>query len=451
MMKLFLLPAVSELYYLDGFTRVDAPVTREIDNDLGRESYTIKIYDDITIRAADDAGFYYADITLSQIKAQCGQNIPNVLINDSPRFSYRSFMIDSSRHFFTTEEIKRMIEHCAKLKMNVFHWHITDDQGWRAEIKAFPELTQIGSIRKGSHFRFENNEDIHGGYYTVEEMKEVVEFAHARHMIVVPEFDMPGHTCALMHSIPGLACGGKEVQMRTTPGISKDILCAGSERTYEVIYKILDEMCEIFTDKYFHIGGDEAPKSQWKSCPVCQQKIKDENLKNEEELQGYFINRIGNYLKEKGKTVITWNDSLKSGNIDSDINVQMWLDLSGLSKKSSNTIINSNNTYYYVDYPYAVTPLKKAYRYDPMINKNVIGTDTPIWTENVTTIEKMEYMCFPRFMAVAQSAWCKNKPPYKEFKEAISELNNYFAIENMAKPEKWDISLKNTINKKSKK
>lgn len=437
-MELFLIPQVDEIKYLDGATRCDAPINKKMVYSFVKEEYSLLINGDITVYAGSDAGFFYAEKTLEQIRAQCGQNLPNVFIKDSPRYHYRSFMIDSCRHYFSVDGIKRMIAHCAKLKLNVFHWHLTDDQGWRPEIKAFPALVAVGSKRYGNHFGEEQNENLHAGYYTREQMLEIVDFAHEHHMIVVPEIDMPGHVSALLSSIPELACNGKKVEIKTTPGIFKDILCAGNEKNYDVLFRILDEICEIFPDKYIHIGGDEAPKAQWKSCPDCQKKIKEEYLADEEALQGYFINRVQQYLSGKGKKVITWNESLNSGNLSKDVIVQMWMDPKGMSKKSPNRIINSDFYHYYADYPYAMTPLKKVYDYEPQINENVFGTDIPIWTEYIQDIRKMEYMCFPRFMAAAQTAWSKNKPSYAQFKTSIQELERYFDIKNMAKKEDWD-------------
>lgn len=437
-MNLSLIPAPYEISYLPGFSKADAPVELQEDRRLKNESFVIHIDGKIRIRASSDAGFFYAINLLEQIKFQCGQNIPNVYIKDIPKYSYRSFMIDSCRHFVATENLKRMIDHCAKLRFNVFHWHLTDDQGWRIEIKKYPELSKIGSVRYGNHFGSEQNNEIHSGYYTQDELREIVEYAHERHMKVVPEIDMPGHVSALLASIPSLACGDKKVEIKTKPGIFKDIICAGKDDNYDILFDILDEICEIFPDEYIHIGGDEAPKNQWKNCEDCQNLMKCEDLANEEELQGYFINRIKNYLSQKGKKVITWNESLNGGNLDKDITVQMWMDRKGLSKKSGNPVIVSDFFHMYMDYPYSMTPLKKVYEYNTDINSMVIGIDVPIWTEYVAGIEKMEYMCFPRYIAAAQSAWSKNKPVYSRFKTQLIELTDYFGIENAAQKEEWD-------------
>lgn len=437
-MKLSVIPAPYEIEYLPGFSKVSAPVTLYKEVRLPKDGFIIHIDGTVRIGASSESGYFYAEQLLEQIKFQCGQNIPNVHIKDIPKYTYRAFMIDSCRHFTAVEDIKKMIDRCAKLRFNVFHWHLTDDQGWRPEIKQFPELTEKGAYRQGSHFGEEQNEDTYGGFYTREEMEAIVHYAHERHMIVVPEIDMPGHVSALLASVDGLACEGKDVQVKTHAGIFKDIICAGSDDSYDTIYEILDEICEIFPDEYIHLGGDEAPKAQWKSCPVCRQCIADEGLANEDELQGYFINRINSYLACKGKKVITWNESLKGGNLDEDITVQMWMDPKGLSKASPNKLINSDFYHYYADYPYVMTPLKKVYDYDPDINGNVMGIDTPIWTEYIGTFAKMEYMCFPRFIAVAQTAWCRKKPPYEQFRLALEEIIGCYGFESAAAQAEWD-------------
>ncbi len=437
-MKLSLIPAPYEISYLPGFSKADAETERYEDNSLPHEGFVIHVDGKIRLGASSQAGFFYGENLISQIKFQCGQNIPNVYIKDFPKYSYRSFMIDSARHFVTTENLKRMIDHCAKLRYNVFHWHLTDDQGWRAEIKKYPVLTQVGSVRYANNFGTEQNNNIHEGYYTQETMREIIDYAHERHMQVVPEIDMPGHVSALLACIPELSCGNKKVEIKTSGGIFKDVVCAGSENSYDVLYDILDEICEIFTDEYIHIGGDEAPKQQWKQCEVCQELMRRENLADENELQGYFINRVKNYLSQKNKKVITWNESLNGGNLDKDIIVEMWMDRKGLSKKSGNKLIVSDFFHLYMDYPYSMTPLKKVYNYNTDINSEVTGIDVPIWTEYVRDIEYMEYMCFPRYIAAAQSAWSINKPAYSLFREQLEELLDYFGVENAAEPDEWD-------------
>ncbi len=445
-MKLSIIPAPYETDYLIGYTKATAPVQEHIDKHISAEGFILHIDGTIRLSASTEAGFFYGREALKQIKKQSGQNIPSIHIRDIPRYSYRAFMIDSCRHFFTLDEIKRMITHCAKLRFNVFHWHLTDDQGWRIEIDKYPELTAIGSIRHGSNFGEEQNDEDYGGFYTKADIKDVVDFAHAHHMKVVPEIDMPGHVSALLASIPSLSCTGEKVELKTTAGIFKDTICAGNDENFKILFDILDEVCELFPDEYVHIGGDEAPKNHWNNCPICKAKIAESGLMNSKELQGYFINRVKNYLTEKGKKTITWNESLNGNNLDDDIIVQRWMDPKERCKASPNKIINSDFYRFYADYPYTMTPLKKVYVYDTDINGNVMGIDTPIWTEYIYDIEKMEYMCFPRFIAAAQQGWCKNKPSYKQFKIQLTELLPYFNIENMAPPSRWDPPAKSRVS-----
>lgn len=437
-MKLSLIPFPEKIEYLNGFTNAGAKTEIISDLSVDKEGFIIDINGGVTIRASSDAGIFYAQKALGQIKFQCGQNLQNVHIEDSPRYRYRAFMIDSCRHFVSVKEIKKMIEYCALLRFSVFHWHLSDDQGWRPELEEMPELVEIGSVRYENHFGREQNKKIHAGFYTKAQMKDIINFAHERHMTVVPQIDMPGHSSALLKAVPSLVCGDKKVEIKTSPGIFKDIICAGNEKNYETLFRILDGICEIFTDEYVHIGGDEVPKNQWTECPKCQERIKNKGLKNEEELQGYFINRIAGYLASKGKKAITWNESLKSGILDENITVQMWMDPKKLCNKSPNKMIASDFYHYYADYPYAMTPLKKVYNYEPIINGNVIGIDTPVWTEYIYDFGRMEYMCFPRFIAAAQTAWSKNKPAYSQFKNELKELMPYFGIKNAAKPDEWD-------------
>ena len=438
-MRTSIIPAVSRLEYLSGKLEGKTEPQKVKDDSLSKEEYTITIKDNnIIVKASTDAGFFYAEKTLEQIFFQYGDTVPNMQISDKPKYQYRSFMIDSCRHFFPVEDIKRMIEICSSLKYNKFHWHLTDDQGWRIQIDKYPELTSIGSIRKETNLGKEVTTEPYGGFYTKDEIREVVEFARERFIEVVPEFDVPGHTSALLASVPDLCCNGKTVEVKTTQGIFKDILCAGNEKTYKVVFYIIDEMCELFPSKFFHIGGDEAPKEQWKNCEVCQDKMKQEGLENEEELQGYFVNRVSDYLKTKGKRAISWNESLNGGNLNADGMIQYWLDKQELSKKCENSVIVSDFYAYYVDYPYHMTPLRKTYNYDEKISDKVIGVDTPIWTEFIKNIDEMENMCFPRYFAVAQSAWSENKPEYDMFEKDLIRLSGMYDTKNWADKSKWN-------------
>ena len=348
MMYPSIIPAPSKVALLGGMLIGKLDVVKETVPDMGKEAYEITIKDKITVKASTDAGFYYADITLEQLFQQYGDCIPCMIIEDEPRYAYRAFMIDCCRHFFKVADIKKMIDLCASFKFNKFHWHLSEDQGWRIEIEKYPQLTEIGSVRHGSYFGKEISDEDYGGYYTKADMKEIVDYA-ARHFIeVIPEIDIPGHSSGILAAMPELTCSGNKVEVKTTAGIFWDLLCAGNENSYKVIFDIIDELCDIFPGEYFHIGGDEVLTEPW------------ESYDNEGQLQGYFVNRVSDYLRSRGKTVISWNESLKGGNLSSENVIQLWMDKDNLCKKSPNRIIISDFYHYYMDYPYEMTPLKKV-------------------------------------------------------------------------------------------
>ncbi len=419
-------------------------------NDFYPDEYSrLEINDKkLLIASKGEQGRFYAEKTLEQM-SQMGK-LPHCIITDLPEFSYRGFMIDSARHMQTVDEIKKYIEAAALYKFNVFHWHLCDDQGWRIESEKYPLLNEKGSWRSCHGFGSKNMEK-YGGYYTKAEIRDIIEFCKERFIEVIPEIDMPGHTTAVVSTFPELSCRGVQIPLETTGGIFKNILCAGKEEVYDFCFNILDEVMELFPSDYIHIGGDEAPKARWCNCPECQKKIKENNLKNEEELQGYFVNRIIAYLKEKGKTALCWNESLNSGILDSSAIICDWMDPKHLSENYANNggkIIMEDFYHYYLDYPYGMTPLKKTYKYNPYLEKltfkgkrNVLGVETPIWTEYIEDFEKLSYMCFPRMIAVAERGWTSTKnADYKSFVVRLKnqrELLEKIGI-NMAADECWD-------------
>lgn len=381
---------------------------------IPEEGYEITIGEDgVFVAYSTGKGLFYARNTLSQLEGENGK-LPFLRIVDAPRFSYRAFMIDSSRHMQTVGEIKKFIEAAAFFKFNVFHWHLTDDQGWRIESEKYPELNRVGSYRNGHGFS-SRNKAVYGGYYTKDEIRDVVEFCRERHIDVIPEIDMPGHMVAAIASYPELSCSGKATEVAKQAGIHKNILCAGKEEVFKFCFDIIDEVSELFPYKYFHIGGDEAPKVRWDNCPHCLERIREEGLKDSEELQGYFVNRIIAHLRKLGKKPVVWNESLKSGMLEKDAVVCDWMDRDHLCEPWANDggkIIIEDFFHYYLDYNYGITPLKKTYSYNPMLEKldivgrkNVLGVETPIWTEFVEDFERMCYLCFPRLMAVGESGW----------------------------------------------
>lgn len=425
---------------------VKSEPVKVVDSTLAKEAYELTVCDGtVTVKASGDEGFFYAGKTLDQLKFQYGNMLPELVIEDNPKYEYRSFMMDCCRHFFTVDEIKAMLDLCAAFKFNKFHWHLSEDQGWRIQIDKYPQLVEIGSVRHGTSLGKEVNDKDYGGYYTKDDIREVVEYAKNLYIEVIPEIDLPGHTSALLAAMPEMVCGNKKVEVKKTAGVFEDIICAGEEKNYEIICDILDEVCELFPSEYFHIGGDEAPKKQWKECPKCQAKIKAEGLVNEEELQGYFVNRISEYLRNKGKKVISWNESLNGGNLNDEGIIQYWLDKDKIYEKyPQHKLIVSDFFTYYMDYPYEMTPLKKTYSYNENIG-NVMGVEAPIWTEYIPDFARMLYLCFPRYIAVAQTAWCENKPSYERFEDDLQNIMGMFDTTNWAQKGDWN---KNQIAQK---
>lgn len=441
-------------FYGGEISAAELPVEYITDESLGEEDYVLDIQKNkATVISKGEKGRHYADITYMQLASE--GRLPLCKVTDGPAFPYRGFMIDSARHMQTLDEIKKYIRAAAEFKFNVFHWHLCDDQGWRIESESFPELMEKGAYRDCHGFRSEDARR-YGGYYTKDEIREIIAFCKELYIEVVPEIDLPGHTTAIVSTYPHLSCRGEQIPVATDGGIFKDILCAGKEEVYDFCFKLFDEICELFPCEYVHIGGDEAPKARWCSCEKCQAKIKEENLKNEEELQGYFANRIIDYLeKEKGKKVFAWNETLNSGLVRNTAIICDWMDKNGKCEEYANNggkIIAEDFYHYYLDYPYGMTPLKKTYGYKPLMEKlneegrkNVLGVEAPIWTEYVEDFDRMCYMCFPRLIACGESGWTKEEnKDYKSFRERLLAYEGKLLSigVRMADESEWDPGLK---------
>ncbi len=418
MEKINVIPLPNNITFSDGFFD-GGDIKKEItaEQALGDEGYRLIIEKNkITIRAQTEAGIFYGEKTLEQLRK--GGKIPCLTAEDKPRFAYRGFMVDSARHMQSLEELKKIIDAAALFKFNKFHWHLSDDQGFRIESEKFPLLNEKGSWRKGDNFGNLKSDKIYGGYYKKSEIKEIVSYCAERFIQVIPELDLPGHTTAIISAYPDLSCTKKEIPVQTKQGIFEDILCAGDERTLPFVFELLEEILPLFPGEIFHIGGDEAPKARWEACPKCKAKMQAENLKNSEELQGWFTAQVVDFLAANGKKATVWNESLAGGNLPSGVFVQRWMDRKHHSEgwaSKGEKIINSDFYRYYCDYPFYMTPLKKTYNYSPIpkgISKSmeefVIGIEAPIWTEYIDNFEKLCYMIFPRFAAVAERAWTKD-------------------------------------------
>ena len=415
MKRINVIPMPNKVEFLGGEVKTDTEkLGVSIDERLGEEEYSLTVdKNGIKLIGGSEKAVFYGRQTLRQL----GETCPCVKIEDRPAFPYRGFMLDTVRHIFTVEEIKKLVDAAASVKMNVMHWHLTDDQGFRFYSSRRPDATMKGSVRKSSDFGRLKETGEYGGYFTPEEMKEVVDYCKERYITVIPEFELPGHSSALLHAFPQLSCKGEPVEIKTSQGIYEDILCAGKDETFEVVLDILSDMLEIFPSEYIHIGGDEAPKTRWKECPHCQKRMQEEGLRDEEELQGWFTNRIVSFLESKGRKAIVWNESLRSGTVDGSVTVQMWMDRKKHSVKFANDggrMINSDFFHYYFDYPYSMTPLIKTYNYNPVDRKiknksTVVGVESPIWTEYINNFDYLCYMLFPRVTAVAETGWTESK------------------------------------------
>jgi len=398
---------------------------------------------------------------ISNLKLQ----IPYVSIQDHPRFEYRGMHLDCGRHFFPVSFIKKYIDYIALHKMNYFHWHLTEDQGWRIEIKKYPRLTEVGAWRNGTiigHYPGTGNDGIrYGGYYTQDEVKDVVAYAAKRYITVVPEIEMPGHSSAAVAAYPFLSCfpkkstkhppqcawsgdtTGKQVQQ--TWGVFEDVFCAGKDSTFRFLEDVLDEVIKLFPSKYIHVGGDECPKDNWKRCPLCQKRIRVQHLKDEHELQSYFIQRIEKYLNSKGKTLIGWDEILEGGLAPKAI-VMSWRGEEGgihAAKQKHNVIMTPLQPVYFnlsqSENEDSLTfggyiPLENVYRYEPVpkqLNeqdaKFVLGSQANLWSEYIDNPKLAEYMIFPRMTALSEVLWSeKDRRDSADFeKRLLTQFNRY--------------------------
>jgi hexosaminidase len=414
---------------------------------LGREGYRLEVQAEVVIiEALTPTGIFYGIQSLRQLLPVeveerhpipgADWSIPCQVITDRPRFAWRGFMLDEGRHFHGKETVLQTLDLMALQKLNVFHWHLTEDQGWRIEIKKYPRLTEVGSRRAGTRQGFTDGQHdgvVHGGFYTQDEIREIVAYAAHRHITVVPEIEMPGHSLAALAAYPELSCIGGPFEVSTHFGIFPDIYCAGKESTFAFLQDVLDEVMELFPSPYIHIGGDEAPKKRWKECPDCQRRIRDEGLKDEHALQGYFTNRIAAYLDSKGRHVIGWNEILQNGLVKGAV-VQFWARgrerlLEAIRTDKRATVMSPySNTY--LDYSYNLTPLSRTYRYEPIPKElgegdagSILGLESPLWTEWVPNRARLDYQVYPRLTAMAETGWTlKDKKDYQDFHRRLEKF-----------------------------
>ena len=434
-----------------------------VDETLPAEHYALEVgQTGATLRASSLPGFIYGIQTLKQLLPAAvygGEaapsdkwEIPCVSIEDAPRFGYRGLHLDVARHFFDTKQVEKVIDMMVVHKLNTLHWHLTEDQGWRIEIKRYPKLTEFGSKRKGTMIekQWGSCDNVpYGGYYTQDEIREVVAYAAARGITVVPEIDLPGHMLAALAYYPELGCTGGPYEVETGWGVFEDVLCPGKEKTFEFLENVLTEVMELFPSEYIHIGGDECPKTRWEKCPACQARIKALGLKDDDRhsaehyLQSYVTARIEKFLNEHGRRIIGWDEILE-GELAPNATVMSWRGTEGgiYAAKMGHDAIMTPTTYCYLDYCQAsdpeneplniggYVPVEKLYSYEPvpdsLVNdygKYIIGVQANLWTEYIPTNEQLEYMLLPRVAALSEVQWCdRGTREWTRFAQALPHM-----------------------------
>jgi hexosaminidase len=422
------------------------------DGALDEDEYKLVITkENITIRASAQLGAYYALQSLRQLsRYELGvRRIPCCTVSDKPEYKWRGLQLDESRHFFGKEEVKRLLDMMFMLKLNVFHWHLTDDQGWRIEIKKYPLLTEIGSVRDYTQIGGWNSTSIvnerYSGFYTQEDIKEIVGYAAQRGIMIVPEIDFPAHCASAIAAYPWLACreldrnvpgyfGGAIPEKRLKQKDWNRTICLGKDKVTEFVLDVLDEVCGLFPAPYFHIGGDEAPKDEWQNCPLCQERIRSLGLDGEDGLHGYFNNTVLEHLKKHGKRMIGWNDILRSQNLDKSAVVQYWTPKRDRRAEqfvnSGGNLIMSNHKSFYFDMTYAQYPLDNTYGYSiadygvkPENRDNILGLEGELWSEWIDGREKLDFNLHPRAEALAEVAW--SPQGQRNFEDFLQRLDRF--------------------------
>jgi hexosaminidase len=394
----------------------------------------------VIISAKTGAGAFYGTQSLLQLlppeifspkRTNADWQIPCVEIADQPRFAWRGFMLDVSRHFFTKKEVEQVLDLMALYKLNTFHWHLVDDQGWRIEIKKYPKLTQVGAWRNDIGFGLDptrswayDHHGRYGGYYTQKEIREVVAYAAARHITIVPEIEMPGHSSAALLAYPQYLCSNVKLdKLPQKGGVFTGVYCAGNDRTFAFLDDVLGEVAQLFPGKYIHIGGDEVPKSNWMACPDCQLRIRTEHLQNEKELQAYFTRRIEKILDAHGKSLIGWSE-IREGGLAPSAALMDWIGGGAESAASGHDVVMAPTKFCYFDHyqstnhvaePKAIggfLPLRQVYQFEPMpqnltpeLQRHVLGGQANLWTEYIPNLRQVEYMMFPRLGALSEDDW----------------------------------------------
>jgi len=406
------------------------------------EAYSLVVTpDDIVVSAGKSAGIFYGTQSLLQLLppqifspkrvTAADWQIPCVEIKDQPRFTWRGFMLDVSRHFFTKKEVEQVLDLTSLYKLNTFHWHLVDDQGWRIEIKKYPRLTQVGAWRSDIGFGLDptrswayDRRGRYGGYYTQKDIREVVAYAAERHITIVPEIEMPGHSSAALLAYPQYLCSNAKLEgVPQKGGVFTGVYCAGNENTFTFLDNVLSEVAQLFPGKYIHIGGDEVRKTNWMACADCQLRIRTEHLKDEKELQAYFTRRIEKIVNAHGKSLIGWSE-IREGGLAPSAALMDWIGGGAESAASGHDVVMSPTKFCYFDHyqstnhvtePKAIggfLPLQQVYQFDPMpqnlspeLQRHVLGGQANLWTEYIPNLRQVEYMMFPRLGALSEVDW----------------------------------------------
>ena len=415
-------------------------------NDLGDEGYTLEVGQNrILIEASDQKGFFYAFQTLLQLLPEdifrhakvedMEWHIPNCSIRDTPQYEWRGLMIDYSRTFWNKRITRKYIDAMALYKLNKLHMHLTDDQGWRIDIAKYPDLTEIASKFDTSYHEPEERE----GFFSQSDIKEIIIYAEERNIEIIPEIEMPGHSSAVFSVYPDLSCKGDKMKIHPFtlgPGIHQEIFCAGNDDTFVFLNNVLSEISRLFPSKYIHIGGDEAPKDHWKECVKCQQRIKDEGLKDEHELQSWFIKQIETYLSANNKTMIGWDEILEGG-LSRTATVMYWRgwekEIPEFVLNQGNNIIMTPTSHCYFDYTYETISTEKVYSYCPIpaglnkeYEKKILGIQANFWSHLNRIEPEMDRQIFPRLLALAEVGWSKESN--KKWEDFTLRLNNHLEI-----------------------
>lgn len=441
----------------------------EVESDLTeqqKEAYIIKVdKKGIAIIARQPIGLFRAAQTLRKslpvVKKAEKVELPYAEIFDEPRFEYRGVLLDCGRHYFTVEFIKKFLDVMALHGSNQFHWHLTEDQGWRFEVKAYPSLAQKGSVRAETVIGPGNsgiyNGTPYGGYYTQEDCREVVRYAAERYINVVPEIDLPGHMQSALHVFPHLGCTGGPYPVRTYWGVSREVLCGGNPETLTFLKTVLGELCDVFPSKYIHIGGDECPKHRWQKCPTCQAKIKELGLKNdgkhtpENQLQSYINREVESFMKERGRAIIGWDEILEGG-LSGESIIMSWRGTKGgiAAARQGHRVIMSPNVFSYIDHPQLkdlgkqprttdsyIVSASKVYSFEPLIpdsltkeqQRLILGPQVNLWTEHVAYPQHAFYQLLPRLGASSEVQWCNpDQKNFDYFKKRLPRLKKLYDL-----------------------